>query len=116
MNRSNIMPARFVALVRSFPVLLNYAPGVYETIIDLTLLDSWASHDKSEHDIERIVSEGKAPFPGDGARCAARFVLNLWSNRKEWKCGKFDIFDALIHWDDRQIKAWQAWAANPWRP
>jgi hypothetical protein len=107
---------RFVALVRSFPVLARYAPGITDDDIDLLLLDAWAAHTADASVIDRIVAQGKAPFPGGGAKCAARFVLHLWDSRREWACGQFDLFRSLQEWDDEQRAAFQAWVARPWRP
>lgn len=109
------MDARFVALVRSFPVLggragLAPAPGVYEETIELAVLDAWAAGDPAAFTNER------GPFPGEGAKDAARFVLNVWSSSHAWRAGKFDLFHALRSWDHEQIAAFQAWARNPFFP
>src|SRR5687768_10871765 len=85
----------YVKLARSFPVLFLYAPGVTEEHVDLHLVDAWAAHDKDPNVLKWIDAAGRAPFPGDGARCAARFILNLWSTRQPWKCGPFDLFAAM---------------------
>jgi hypothetical protein len=109
-----VIPTRFIALVRSFPVLANHAPGVSADDLDLHLIDGWAAHDPA--DLKRVIAAGRSPFPGDGAKDAARFVLHVWDSRRAWRCGRFDLFAALCTWDDEQRRAFQAWAANPWRP
>lgn len=109
---------RFLALVRSFPVLRNYAPTVDgpDDAVDLLLIDAWAAHDRDEEMITRICQDGRAPFPGDGAREAARFVLNLFDSGRAWKCGPFSIGRALRVWDQEQIRAFQAFVADPFLP
>lgn len=108
------MDRRFLALVHSFPVLggrdgLAPAPGVHEETIDLELLDRWAAH-------EDVHTAERGPFPGEGARDAARFVLHVWSSVHPWRSGPFDLFRALRTWDHEQLAAFQAWAAAPFRP
>lgn len=107
---------RYVALVRSFPVLERFAPGVGPAGVNLGLMDAWAAHDREEETLALIVEAGRNPFPGEGAQDAARFVLNLWSTRFAWRSGRFDLFRALTTWDHEQIAAFQRWAANPFRP
>lgn len=101
--------ARFLALVHSFHTLTD-APGVTADDIDLRLLDRWASGDPNAHNATR------GPFPGDGAKAAACFVLNLWDTRTKWYSGPFNVFHALVVWDDSQREAWIRWASAPWRP
>ncbi len=107
----------FAELVRSFHTLAA-APGVRHRgdDIDLATLDLWASHDPGFVEwLANNPGEG-SPYPGEGARHAARFILNLWSTREPWRSGKFDVFEALSRWDDSQAAAFKAWATNPWRP
>ena len=107
--------ARFVLLVHSFPVLHRYAPGLdAPDDVDLKLIDAWAAHDPDV--VEKVIAAGRSPFPGEGAKHAARFVLSVWDSRRKWKAGSFDLFAALQAWDDQQRAAFQTWAANPWRP
>jgi hypothetical protein len=92
---------RYRDLVRSFHTLAT-APGVTGRgdELDLLTLDAWAA----------------SPMCGNGAREAAAFVLNLWDSRRAWAVGAFNVFHAIGAWDDKQRAAWQAWAANPFRP
>lgn len=103
------MSKRFVRFVRSFHTLTS-APGVTEGNVDLDMLDMWAAGDPNIYTPER------GPFPGDGCKNAARFVLNMWDSRKPWRVGPFNVFHALATWDNEQLIAWQAWAISPWRP
>jgi hypothetical protein len=108
---------RFLSLVRSFPVLANYAPGLTEDRLDLSLLDAWAAHEPAA--VKTIIAEGRGIYPGSGAVAAARFVLYVWDSNRKWKCGSFDLFQAFACWDREQRAAWRAWAADPlgpWRP
>ncbi len=104
-----LMNKRFIRLVRSFHTLVT-APGVGESAIDLDLLDRWASGDPN------VYTNDRGPFPGDGAKNAVRFILNLWDTRRVWRVGQFNVFDAIVSWDAEQCEAWQTWAAGPWRP
>lgn len=106
---------RFVDLVHSFPVLggrasLAPAPGVGPLSVDLLMLDRWAAGEPDAH------TDRRGPFPGDGAKEAARFVLNLWSSRHAWKCGRFDLFLAFRVWDEDQISAFRLFVLNPFLP
>ena len=49
-----------------------------------------------------------------GAREAVRFILSLWSETHEWKCGRFRLRLAWGAWDSEHRAAWQAWATDPW--
>jgi hypothetical protein len=107
--------SRYVELVRSFPVLGGHAaiapaPGVELELVDLELLDRWASHDPGAH------TNARGPYPGDGARCAAAFVLNVWSSRHPWRVGRFDLFQALRAWDHEQLAAFAAYIRHPFFP
>lgn len=76
--------------------------------------------------------------PSSGGLHAARFILSLWSGRcalykrtkalKEdgeicgylyraetpWRCGPFELFDALNVWDVHHRSAFLSWAREPW--
>jgi len=93
---------RWLALWASFPVL-RYAeiePAATREALDA--LDAWAV---------RQATEGS----GAGTQ-AALFVLDCWDSRAKWKAGHFDLFAAFNTWDDRQVAAFQSWAASPFRP
>lgn len=107
---------RFIALMRSFPVLANYAPTVSgpEEDINLMLLDRWAAHDPTAD--EEIIAAGAAPYPGRAAQEAVRFVLNLFNSSTPWQCGQFSIGRALGAWDPHQLGAFQAFVADPFVP
>lgn len=84
-----------LVLVESFPTL----KGVLDQWNPETL-DTWAD----------------GPAPGTGALHAARFVLAVWNPRTEWKCGRFDLMEALHCWDDDHREAFLTWARKPWWP
>ena len=111
------------ALCRSFPTLRGNVSGVDPW--DPNKFDSWAS----------------GPVPGHGARYAAQFILAVWNGRgghlgkprktpagdswhgiwrfnvdTPWRCGPFDLVDALSTWDDRHREAFIEWAQKPWWP
>jgi hypothetical protein len=51
-----------------------------------------------------------------GEKCVIQFLLNLWDGGVEWKCGRFDLFDAFGIWDDVRRRAFLAWANDPYWP
>lgn len=53
---------------------------------------------------------------GYATKQAASFIVNLWSTRRPWKTGPFNVFAAMVAWDDGNLAAFQAWVARPWRP
>ena len=105
---------RYLALVRSVPVLARYAPGLDGVDVDLDLLDRWAAHDRTADALLAVVR--RAPCPGAGAVEAARWVLSLWASDRAWLCGRHELRRAWQAWDADQRAAWLAWAAAPWWP
>lgn len=108
--------AKFVKLVKSFPVLRDHAPGLTETTVDLLLLDRWAAHTDDLETLEQIHACKRNPYPGSGAIAAAQFVLSVWSDSYEWRAGKFNMLSALHVWDEYQKKAFRQWVICAWRP
>jgi len=117
----NLYP-KMTALAQSFPTL-EIAPGVEP--FDPDRLDEWAS----------------SGAPSHGALYAARFILAVWAGRAgrmgkarksrkkdgwhgewsfslvtPWRCGPFDVVDALGTWDWHHRNAFVAWAQGPWWP
>lgn len=84
-------------LAVSFPSLANQ-PGV--TPWDSLALDAWAC----------------GPAPSHGMLCAARFVLAVWDPNTDWRCGRFDLMEAMGVWDVAHHRAFVAWALAPWWP
>ena len=56
------------------------------------------------------------PAPSSAAAHAARFMLAVWDNRRQWRCGAFDLIDAIRIWDETHAAAMQAWVSKPWLP
>ncbi len=94
---------RYLALVRSFPVM-RFAPvgALRGRVIDFRELETWATEEDAD---------GR-----EGILATVQFLLSVWSSSHPWACGKFDLFAALNVWDEDQLAAWKAWAADPWRP
>lgn len=90
--------ARFHELVISFPSLAQDAAGVLPFNADR--FDKWA----------------RGPSPGSGALAAARFVLSVWNPQTKWKCGAFNLHEALCCWDGAHSEAFAAWVADPFWP
>ena len=82
---------------RTFPCLAK-AAGV--TPWDANTLDQWATDTPLSH----------------GELVAARFLLALWDSATDWRCGRFDVMEALRVWDDRHRAAFLACAGDPWWP
>jgi len=100
-ERVQTMALRMTALVESFP-----------TLVGLAGVRPW---DAVQFDLNRGLSHG--------GRCAQQFVLSVWNpststmpRGKGWRCGRFDLQDALCVWDDRHRRAFLAWASQPWWP
>jgi hypothetical protein len=84
-------------LAEYFPCLIG-KPGVRPW--DPDLLDDWAD--------------------GNGATAtelyATRFILHVWDGKRAWKCGQFDLVDALDFWDETHRTAFVSWVLDPWWP
>lgn len=48
-----------------------------------------------------------------GERCAVQFLLRVWDQHGLWKCGEFNVFEAMAIWDQEHREAFLAWALNP---
>jgi hypothetical protein len=77
---------------------LRKAPGV--ALWDADTLDKWVT--------ETPIS--------DGERVTARFVLAVWDPNHDWRCGKFDLMEALRIWDEDHHRAFLTWVQEPWWP
>jgi hypothetical protein len=86
---------KMAALARTFPGVAK-ASGV--KLWDANLFDRWAA--------ETPVSPGEL--------ATARFLLAVWDPGHPWRCGRFDLMEALKLWDDRHRAAFLAWAGDPW--
>lgn len=115
---------RMAALACTFPTILFWdgdqpAPGAWP--FEPSRLDAWASSGRGSH----------------AALYAARFLLAVWSGRTQrivsgprkgkdaelrwsvetpWRCGPFDVVDALATWDQHHRTSFLRWAARPWWP
>ena len=88
--------ARMSAFAQTFPTM-GYARGV----------DPW--------DAEKLDAWGRGPR-SHGERVTAQFLLGVWDPSATWKCGRFDVIDALRIWDSTHHQAFLRWAAEPWWP
>jgi hypothetical protein len=88
--------ARMTKFAQTFPSM-RYALGVKPW--DALELDTW----------------GNGPC-SHGERVTAQFLLNVWDPSTEWKCGRFDLMEALRIWDEAHHKAFLQWATDPWWP
>jgi hypothetical protein len=51
-----------------------------------------------------------------GELVTARFLLAVWNPGYNWRCGPFNLMEALRIWDEEHHKAFLAWAVVPWWP
>lgn len=86
---------RIQELARTFPSL-HRAPGVLEQW-SANALDEWA-----------------ATVASSGEKHSARFVLGVWNQYEEWRCGRFDLIEAVGTWDSRHHLAFMRWIEEPW--
>ena len=87
---------KILSLARSFKCLRG-TPGTRGGLWDAVALDTWAAGGASS-----------------GEKHSARFVLGVWNPYDEWRCGKFDIYDAIQVWDHAHREAFLRWALDPW--
>lgn len=80
-------------LAESFPSLRG---NPYVRAWDPKALDEWA-----------------AGLASTGEKLSAQFVLAVWNQFEEWKCGRFDVLDAYARWDEKHWDAFRAWACDP---
>jgi hypothetical protein len=96
LNLEVIVSSRSIEqLAQSFPSLVN-KPGVSPW--DALALDAWAC----------------GPAPSHGMLCAAQFVLAVWNPDAEWRCGRFDVMEAMGVWDAAHVGSFVAWASAAW--
>ena len=84
--------ARITELAQQFHSIANLAAV---TNWDANALDKWAL--TASH----------------GEKLAAQFVLVVWNQWDEWKCGRFDVIEAYGVWDAEHWAAFRAWADKP---
>jgi hypothetical protein len=97
MNEPNSIDERMTALALTFPSLQD-AAGILP----------WSA--------EKLEKWTCGPAPGSGAFHAARFMLSLWNEHSDWKCGHFNFFTAFRSWDAKHKRAFLDWAEAPWYP
>lgn len=72
------------------------APGV--GLWNAKTLDRWAAETPSSH----------------GGLVTARFLLAVWDPNYAWRCGRFEVMEALRVWDSPHRLAFLAWVGDPW--
>lgn len=85
-------------LAQTFPSIRN-APGVIPSW-DAEALDEWACEQA----------------PCSQAKISAQFCLIGWDVRREWSCGRFDVMQAAMLWDNEHCAAFLAWMKERWVP
>lgn len=97
MGEQTSLTGRMTAFARTFPCL-RQAPGT--ELWDAPEFDRWAADTPLSH----------------GEVETARFVLAVWDPAGTWRCGRFDLMEALRVWDETHRQAFLAWAGDPWWP
>ena len=87
-----------------------------ESFPSLAQWSSVAQAAKRPWDAERFDKWAAGPCPGHGALEAARFVLSVWNPGTQWKCGRFNLHEALWCWDHAHKEAFLRWCAEPFWP
>ena len=87
---------RMTAFAMTFPSM-RYAFGVKPW--DAVERDAWGNGPRSH-----------------GERVTAQFLLDVWDPSTDWKCGRFDLMEALRIWDPGHHQAFLRWVADPWWP
>ena len=87
---------KMTAFARTFPSMRD-AAGVGPW--DALELDSWGSGPRSH-----------------GERVTAQFLLSVWDPGTDWKCGRFDLHEAMRVWDIEHHGAFGNWVSYPWWP
>lgn len=88
---------KMAVFARTFPSMAM-AAGVKPW--DANVLDQWAA--------DTPVSRGQF--------ITAQFLLTVWDPANAWRCGRFDLMDAMRVWDGQHRSAFLAWANDPWWP
>ena len=91
------LKAQMTLLARSFPSVAK-ATGIDPW--DANALDRWMAETPLSH----------------GEVSTARFLLAVWDPANAWRCGRFELMEAVRVWDDRHRAAFLAWAKAPWWP
>jgi len=61
----------------------------------------------------KALDEWAASVGSTGERLSTQFVLGVWNQFKEWRCGRFNVLDACTRWDREHWEAFCAWAVDP---
>jgi hypothetical protein len=88
---------QMTAFARTFPCLRE-SPGTQ--LWDALVFDGWAAESPLSH----------------GELVTAQFILAVWDPAGTWRCGRFDLMEALGVWDEPHRAAFLAWASEPWWP
>ena len=86
-------------LALSLPSIHENTPGVNPW--DHHRVDEWAATSGS------VTPE---------ALLAVQFVLAVWNTKHDWKCGTFNLFDAMRSWDAMHKEVMLRWIESPFFP
>ena len=81
-----------------------------------SLVDSFSLHKPGVNPWDANELDEQFDGASHGEKCTIQFLLNLWNGSDDWKCGKFDLFDAFATWNETQRTAFLSWAIDPWWP
>ena len=90
------LKAKMASFARTFPSMAKAGT------------DPWDAYALDRRMAESPVSHGEL--------LTAQFLLAVWDPATAWRCGRFELMEALRVWDDRHRAAFLAWANAPWWP
>jgi hypothetical protein len=91
------------------------APGPRMTAFALTFHAMRYASGVDPWDADEFDTWGSGPR-SHGERVTAQFLLSVYLPGYDWKCGRFDLMEALRIWDEEHHQAFLRWAADPWWP
>lgn len=92
------------------PELPSAADKIQQLALSFPSLRGLVEHRWNPEGLDEWASRGGASH---GERLAVQFVLTVWNQHHQWKCGKFDVFDACQTWDEEHRNAFRAWVHQP---
>lgn len=77
------------------------------------LVDSFGLHMLGTDPWDAELLEGNFEGASHGERCVIQFLLNVRDPSGKWRCGSFDVLEALTVCDATRHAAFLRWATEP---
>ena len=81
--------------------------------MDAGAAHTFPSHTRFETWDSEAVNHWATHGASHGEKVTSRFLLSVWNQYHDYEAGPFDLFEAMRVWDEKHMKAFQAWAADP---